>query len=683
MERGIYIADIENTIAAIGNTVETLLKQLPGVRVYRDGISVNGKTVTVYVDNIQINLQGEQLMSYLQALRSEDVSKVEIQPYASAEFSAEGEGGVLRIITKRRATGGWQVDMLTNVSYREYVNYAPSLAFRYSNDKLGAWISFGKTMTKQVYQVKEVSEVTETAGDSETNYDMRGTREGDGEVYSGTANLSYDFNSRHKLAFHSFYLFSHHLVDANQHTAISGDLPTEAITSTYDKLQIEHVIHSCGATINYDFLLDSLGKNKITWLADYTGRPKYTRVDTLHYLNKNERGDTISNESFENDQQGPYHIYSSEIRYNHDFGEKRGRGLLGVKYGYTQFKNSLDNYTRNEDVWERQPEMGYDYQYGEHLVAAFYRYDLSRESWSLTAGLRGEYTDGQVQNGETSIKGLRYNRFNLFPSCNYSYTLNSQNTLSLSYTRRIRRINYLHLLPTRVTFSRYMLIEGNPKLKPNLLNTIGVNYGIKGKYYISADYGWSDNVVSDYSEIRQMGDRLMVVSTWRDGARQQEYRVRGYVPITFSSWWSCITQTRAHLNNYQAPEVRAFSSFHYSFYTQHDFSLPFDIRAQVEYQYQPKTTIVYITFAPYHWTRIAVQKSLCKNKSLTLKMEVNDLITNKFNNKEKTAQVVTKSRMYERNPFFQLTISYKLNGGKVKEVREVQRSNEEERSRAN
>ncbi|MDR3129865.1 MAG: carboxypeptidase-like regulatory domain-containing protein, partial [Tannerellaceae bacterium] len=40
MERGIYIADIENTIAAIGNTVETLLKQLPGVRVYRDGISV-------------------------------------------------------------------------------------------------------------------------------------------------------------------------------------------------------------------------------------------------------------------------------------------------------------------------------------------------------------------------------------------------------------------------------------------------------------------------------------------------------------------------------------------------------------------------------------------------------------------------------------------------------------------
>jgi hypothetical protein len=62
-------------------------------------------------------------------------------------------------------------------------------------------------------------------------------------------------------------------------------------------------------------------------------------------------------------------------------------------------------------------------------------------------------------------------------------------------------------------------------------------------------------------------------------------------------------------------------------------------------------------------------------------MEVNDLITNKFNNKKKTAQVVTTSRMYEKNPFFQLTISYKLNGGKVKEVREVQKSNEEERSR--
>lgn len=30
MERGVYIADIENSLVAIGNTVETLLNQLPG-----------------------------------------------------------------------------------------------------------------------------------------------------------------------------------------------------------------------------------------------------------------------------------------------------------------------------------------------------------------------------------------------------------------------------------------------------------------------------------------------------------------------------------------------------------------------------------------------------------------------------------------------------------------------------
>ncbi|MDR3129857.1 MAG: hypothetical protein LBU03_06435 [Tannerellaceae bacterium] len=50
MERGVYIADIENSIAASGNTVKTLLNQLPGVWATDSYISLNGKAVTVYIN---------------------------------------------------------------------------------------------------------------------------------------------------------------------------------------------------------------------------------------------------------------------------------------------------------------------------------------------------------------------------------------------------------------------------------------------------------------------------------------------------------------------------------------------------------------------------------------------------------------------------------------------------------
>jgi hypothetical protein len=93
-EKGIYIADIENSMAARGNTVESLLNQLPGVWASATEITVIGKSgVTVYINNRQVNLQGEALMKYLQNLHSEDISRIEVMQNASVEFSAEGEGG--------------------------------------------------------------------------------------------------------------------------------------------------------------------------------------------------------------------------------------------------------------------------------------------------------------------------------------------------------------------------------------------------------------------------------------------------------------------------------------------------------------------------------------------------------------------------------------------------------------
>ncbi|MDR3129860.1 MAG: carboxypeptidase-like regulatory domain-containing protein [Tannerellaceae bacterium] len=60
MEKGTYIADIENSIAASGNTVEMLLNQLPGVWATGSHISLNGKAVTVYINNVHIKLEVEQ-----------------------------------------------------------------------------------------------------------------------------------------------------------------------------------------------------------------------------------------------------------------------------------------------------------------------------------------------------------------------------------------------------------------------------------------------------------------------------------------------------------------------------------------------------------------------------------------------------------------------------------------------
>jgi hypothetical protein len=192
------------------------------------------------------------------------------------------------------------------------------------------------------------------------------------------------------------------------------------------------------------------------------------------------------------------------------------------------------------------------------------------------AGLRGEYTDAQV-------KGVAapFRRFDLFPSFNYSYQINENHDLSLSYSRRIRRISYFTLMAYRWYDSRYTLREGNPDLKPNVLNNLKFNYGLLGKYYLSLNCMWSYNAVSQYNKTEKIesDNRLVIISTLKDGVKTQSYNLNAYIPISLASWWNTTNQADIYVNSYQTskPESETFSNFNYSFFTQHDFLFPLKI----------------------------------------------------------------------------------------------------------
>ena len=66
-----------------------LLSQAPGVWLAEDNISINGAQGTkVFVDNREIKLTGEELLTYLRSLKSEDIRRIEVIPIAGAEYEA-------------------------------------------------------------------------------------------------------------------------------------------------------------------------------------------------------------------------------------------------------------------------------------------------------------------------------------------------------------------------------------------------------------------------------------------------------------------------------------------------------------------------------------------------------------------------------------------------------------------
>lgn len=668
-EKGKYTVSIENSMAATGNTMEALFNQLPGVWASGSGISVNGKSAAVYINDRAVNLQGEALMKYLHSIRSEDVGKIEIMQSASAEYAAEGAGGVIRIIMKRTVSEGYRGAVSANASYQNYPGVMPYFGFQYGKDKFGAQFSFSGEKSKWLSHLEDYSQDPVNG----TNYQETGTDTISDHNCSASLTLNYDFDRYNKLIVNAYYLYWGKDEHIGKLTEISGNRP-DNIRSTQNGHKTGQDMYNYSFTVNYSLLLDTLDKNRISVLADYVNQYRYSTKDYLRYRNNDDAGTFVSDEYLLNDQNKPYQIYSAEVRYRHNSG-KAGSGMAGLKYGYSSVGNDFYSYENVSGAWIPHPEAGYGHQYTEQTVSGFYRYDLTKEKWSIVAGLRGEYTGGKVKDMADNPA-----RFDLFPSFYYNCKPNEHHSLGFSYTRRINRISYFTLLPQRYYSSRYTMITGNPGLKPDILNSTGLNYSISDRYSLSVSYSWSTNALSRYNKTELTDGRSILVSTYTDGVKSQNFNMNIYIPVNFTAWWSCISQASINSDTYKTPENR-FGSFNYNVYTQHDFSLPLDIKGQILYRYYSESRSAYSLSYPYNLLNVYLQKAFLKNKKLNVKLEANRLIFNKSGEETTTAQAFVQSYMYGKNPLFCLTVTYSFGKGNAGQMQQAQNSNEQEKNR--
>ncbi|RNC63235.1 carboxypeptidase-like regulatory domain-containing protein [Proteiniphilum sp. X52] len=140
---------IENSIAAKGNTIESLLQQLPGVWATSDGsILINGLSgVQIYINDRPVNLSGASLMKYLSSFRSEDINRIEVIQRPSAIYAAEGNG-IIKIITKKNIDGGVSGTIGTKIDKQYFSGFTPFISFQYHKGDFGANISLNGEKTK-------------------------------------------------------------------------------------------------------------------------------------------------------------------------------------------------------------------------------------------------------------------------------------------------------------------------------------------------------------------------------------------------------------------------------------------------------------------------------------------------------------------------------------------------------
>ncbi len=664
---------IENSLAEKGNTIEMLLLQLPGVWSTSSGeITINGVPgVQVIINDRIIKLSGEPLMRYLSSFRSEDISRIEVIQRPSATYEAEG-GGIIRIITKNNTTEGVGGTISTKIDKQRFAGISPYISLQYNRKKFAANISMNGQKAKWLLltdnSVKDI--------ENETEYETQTKDTILDQNYSSNVDLFYTINKRNNLALNFNHLNWEKKEYIEGFTQITNQGTPSMVNQTATNQKDLQDMRYYSVALNYNLLLDSAGRKKITFISDFADQYKYGFNSSFLYRNYDVNGIILSKENERNNQENPYQIFSSEVRYKSPISEK-SNFTTGMKYSNSVIENTLTNYTKTTGEWIINQLVGYKYKYDEQLFSTFFQFGSKGERWSFMGGIRGEYTIGHIVNIQPKEKDA-----NIFPSLYLNYDLSSKNKLGLSYTRRINRVNYMRLIPRRYFISRYNVIEGNPFLKPDIINNVGLNYSYNDNYYFSISYSSSNNALSAYNKSELIGERSIIVSTYVDGVRTRRVNYNAYIPVKFTSWWSSINQFNLNYKEYEDIKLDPFSDFSYDIFTQQTFYMPWDIRGEILYRYRSASRNAYTHILPYHLLNAVVQKHFLSEK-LSMKIEAGRILYNqKVGSESHTPTAIVSNKMYyTKRPFFAFTLSYSFSKGRPGENQNIQHSNEQEKSR--
>jgi hypothetical protein len=127
------IFNVQNSVAVTGGNALDALKITPRIRVQNDQISMIGKgNMVVTLNDRIVRLSGEDLANFLKTFNAEDVKRIEVISNPPAKYSAEGNSGVINIVTKPTRSDSWNIRLRSIYQQATYPtgNYGAGINFR-------------------------------------------------------------------------------------------------------------------------------------------------------------------------------------------------------------------------------------------------------------------------------------------------------------------------------------------------------------------------------------------------------------------------------------------------------------------------------------------------------------------------------------------------------------------------
>ncbi len=522
IDRIIY--NVENSISSIGLTAYDVIRKAPGVRVNNFSITITGKSsVFIYINELQLKLTGEELVTYLRSISAEDISKIEVITTPPSKYDAEGNSGIINIVMKQVLKKGYNSNLFSNFAQNSYSSIDGGYNLTYNKRKISLHTNIN--LTKMQYQMTESSIV-----DYPSNTWSSGSKFKIGFTnLEANVGVDYKINDKTKTGFSYQSQVSSVLdngttgIDIKQQSLLDSTLRTNVNSDIRFSFQtanayIKRSLDTMGKVMsfNLDWLNFDKKDNRTLATKHYDSQNAYLNNSASDF---NVTGNRVTN------------AYTGSLNFDLPFNKMVVTTGLKSSYltnivGFNYF--NILNSTPIKDTLQSN-----EFDYYESIDAAYFDARKDINSWVIKAGVRAEYTN--VKGKSVTLNQVNnYSYLKLFPTLFIQKEFNDH-SLGFTYSRRINRPSFYHLNPFRFYNSPYAYQVGNTFLRPEFRNNFELSYSHSESLNFSLTYSKLANGIGNVANIDST--TFIQISTFQNCLKSDQIAFNVNYVFNKLSWW--------------------------------------------------------------------------------------------------------------------------------------------------
>jgi iron complex outermembrane recepter protein len=491
---GMLVMNVENSPVKLSGTAWELLQKAPGVFIDQNGnISLKGKAgVRVYIDGKNTFLSGEQLQNYLQAMPAAGVVKIEIISNPSAKYDAEGNAGIINIVTQKGSRQGFNGSVYGGGTRGKLTRTFAGFNFNYGKPKYNIYGKYDFGTPRRIEDHRVYKSITYE--NNTTDFDQRTLMTL--RPYVHVARFGIDFTPGPRT---TWGLRVDGVRDAENIWTDNLSILTPRDTgSTLYLNQQNHLrgrFMNGGSGIYLTHKLDTAGK-EISASFDYLRYYDRTN-ETYDVVPLDVDGHPNGSAMYQRSQSNnDINIFVGQVDYTQPIGKVKFE--TGLKSSYVKTANELVFEIQNGSAWDYDSTRSNVFTYIEQINAAYVNGSVSVKKWEIMAGLRAEHTNSQGIS-PTMQQEVKRNYLEFFPSVFLTNVINENHTVSYAISRRINRPAYGELNPFLFYLDQYTYKAGNPFLQPEIAWNADLNYSYKGFLFVNASVSRRNGGMTDIS----------------------------------------------------------------------------------------------------------------------------------------------------------------------------------------